>query len=157
MLLPAVLLALAQQPAPAPADFTQALVKAGARDILPVPPGITQITEKTLPEDTAIKMGTQATDDTYHPGMRVLSFLLAPGERLAARQKLHLDLIQLSLAQSVQTGPMVDEVLKVNKIPAGFRARGLQIRNLSSEPYTLILRITGPCNTSYDLEIKRDK
>lgn len=163
-LLPALMLA---NPAPAPppplTDFEARLRNAVARSVVEVPPETTLISEPTLPEDTAANRGDQALNredtnrnlDQQDPGLRVLAFRLAPGERLTLRQRRNLDLLLMNLVNTVREGPMHDEINKVNKLPAGMRNRGLKIRNLTPEPFPVLVRIVGPCNVPYQLEIRR--
>lgn len=150
---------------PPPPDLGEILKGAVSRSVVEVPAGVTRIREASLPEDTASNRGRGSLNpqdpggnpDNLQPGLRVLRVLLAPGERLTARQKLHTNLLQMSIASTEQDGAMTAEILKVNKAPAGFRARSIRIRNLTAAPFPVLLRLSGPCNYPYDLELEKDK
>ncbi len=170
----AILAVLVLQAPPGDTAFQEALAKAGSRDIVEVPSAVLRIEEKSLPPDagrsqadvpisTANRSTLSATGltdmtDRGQRGMRLLAIALDPGQRLTARLAgLDVERIQLSLATPAQPGPMTSEIAMVNKRPALHRSRNLQICNITEQPFTVVLRVTGILGQAYKLDLQRDR
>ncbi|MBI4914159.1 MAG: hypothetical protein HY823_15635 [Acidobacteria bacterium] len=159
---------LMQVQAPPPeVPFEKRLEAAEAREILEVPPGQKQISEKSLPKDTL------RSDRDVPPkgrrdgpigdlelqgqrGMRLLGFVLQPGEKVLFRLNvLDPKKMQISLATPARPDALSEEIARVNRAPAGLRAKGVEIRNTTGEPYGLVVRISGFVGQPYALAIER--
>lgn len=153
--------------------FVEQLRAAGARTMVDVPKAVRLIEEPQLPRDDIKSQGEvalkadprmagrssiQDLGERGERGMRLLAFALEPGERLTVKLVLpDPEKIQLSLAPPVQPGPMFDEVVRVNRRPVHMRSRQLQVRNVTAEPFTVVLRAAGFLGYAYRLEITREK
>ena len=174
-MLAAALLALMiiQASVPEP-PFAERLKAAASRDIVDVPVAVTVIEEKELPRDavrsqadvqpttsnrsTLGSTGLTDMSDRGQRGMRLLAFRLEPKEKLIVKLVgQDPEKIQLSLAPPAQQGPMSSEIGMVNKRPAFQRSRNLPIRNVTDQPFTVLLRVTGFLGYAYKLEIQREK
>lgn len=166
MLLTIGLALMLSQAPPAEPTFPERLKAAGSRDVLDVPAATLLIEEKSLPADIGRsevdiplpRGGMSLTDmaDRGQRGMRLLAFTLNPKELLTVKMAgQDPGKIQLSLAPPMQAGPMSGEIGMVNKKPVFQRTRNLQIRNITDQPFTVLLRVTGLLGYPYKLEIKR--
>ena len=168
MLAPLLVLLL-QAPAPqAPAKvtlpFEQLLVEAPARDILEVPAGTTRLQAKNLPVDRAAssvptggaKGRPQGQMLGAERGLRLLLVDLAPSEKI--RFVLGGDgsgTLVMSLAASPTPDGMEEETARVNRLLPRFRTQEIEVQNVTPAVYPVLLKIAGPANLSYTLDLQR--
>ena len=169
MLLTTALVLILQQAPPATVPLADRMKAARSRDIVEVEASVSLIEEKELPLDNPRSevevpkqpsRGAQITDSTERGqrGMRLLAFTLSPKERLTVKQTgQDFEKIQLSLAAPAQQGPMSGEIGMVNKKPVYQRTRNLQIRNITDQPFTVLLKVTGFIGYPYKLDIQHEK
>lgn len=158
--------AFPQAPPPPPPVETPG---AGSRDILDVPPGTTLIEEKSLPLDVSMNAqstqvvggkspGRTITDnlDQGKRGMRLYQFTVAPKETL--RLKLSAfpsDKIVMSFAPPVKPDDLTPGIKRANQMPPVARRSAIELTNITSESYPVVLRMIGTIDVPYKLEISR--
>jgi len=155
MLAPLLALLL-QAPAPqAPAKvtlpFEQLLLEAPARDILEVPAGTTRIQAKNLPVDRAASSvptgGAKGRPQGQMLGAeRGLRFVLG-GDGAGT--------LIMGLAASPTPDGMEEETARVNRILPRLRTRELEVQNVTPAVYPVLLKLAGPANLSYTLDLQR--
>lgn len=148
--------------------FEQRLAAIEAREIVEVPAEVRLVSEKGLPKDALrsereVPARGRTRDQPIgdlgeqgQRGLRLLAFLLQPGEKATFTLKaLDAGKVQVSLAPPAKPDGMSEEIQRLNRIPAPMRARGLEIRNRTSEVYGLVVKLSGYSGYPYSLEIER--
>lgn len=158
--------AYSQAPSPAAPVETPG---ANSRDILDVPPGATLIEEKSLPLDVSMNApsaqatggkssGRGITDnlDQGRRGMRLYQFTIAPKETLKLKlNAFPSDKIVMSFAPTVKPDELTPGIKRANQMPQVARRSSIELTNITSEPYPVVLRMIGVIDVPYKLEISR--
>lgn len=98
-------------------------------------------------------------DDMDMPNaMRLYGFTLEPGEKLHLKMKSeHAGKMWMKIAPPPQQDAMASEILSANRMPKPMRATRLSLRNVTKEPYKLILQVYGEAGNAYRIDIERKK
>lgn len=170
----ALALMLLVQVGPLDDPFLQRLAAIPSDQVTQVPEGISSVRETSLPPHSRSprQPGAQELPDPgrldpraplgdlnatrQREGQRLLALLLAPGEHLTVKQTGPApQRIRLSLVPLPETGPMADEVRRVNRRPLGSSPLTLEVRNVTQAPVRVVLVVRGPVAVPYRLEFHR--
>ena len=158
--------AVAQAPAPPPG---QAQPEVTEREIVEVPAGATLLQEKSLPLDLQLNTVTSQADrgkvakggiadstDVGRRGLRLYLFTLRPQETLVLNLKpFQSDKLVMSFAPPAQPDAMSDAIKRANTLPRPLRMSRIEVKNITAEPYPVVLRLLGTVGIPYKLEVTR--
>lgn len=113
------------------------------------------IDEKSLYFDSALGVHASPGGDPSN-GVRFYSFTLKPKEKLALRLRSEdSGRVGMEFLSPDKNDKMVTEFKRMSLMPKALRSSRLEVKNITQEPYTLVLMAYGVVNHWYKIEINR--
>jgi len=116
---------------------------------------ITLIDEKSLFFYASLGIHSDPGGDATN-GVRFYSFVLKPKEKMSLRLKAEdSNRVGMEFMSPAKTDPMAREFARLNFMPKVLRSSRMDIKNITDQPYMLVLMAYGRINHWYKIEIKR--
>ena len=116
---------------------------------------IKYINEKSLFFDASLGVHADPGGSISN-GVRFYSFRLQPKEKLFVQLTAEdSNRVGMEFLMPAKTDPMIKEFTRFKYMPKALRSSRMEIKNITEQPYTLVLMTYGQVNHWYKIEIKR--
>jgi len=133
---------------PAEAAFYAELEKSSYLNVVMVPAELKEIREASLP--------FSHQGENY--GQRGYGFVIQPGECLKLSfSSIAMKEMEVLLGVPPTSHPMLQCLMKINRMPKVLRMREMKLPNTTTEPQTVVLQITGRRASNYKVMVERSK
>lgn len=120
-----------------------------------IPPQITLIDEKTLYFNSSVRMRAEGALRSSN-GVRFYAFTLKPGEKMTLRMTSETsERMGMEFLIPDKSDKMSKEFMRINYMPNPLKRTQAEVKNITDDPYTLVLAVYGFVNNWYKVDIKR--